>query len=247
MQLAEIQTNKQISMTSLQIAELCDKRHDSVKRTIEILSKPTDKRRAVIARPHSVIMQNVANNRTYDIEVYVFSGEQGRLDSITIVAQLNPQFTAALVARWDELEKQAAKPQIALPQDYLSALKALVISEESKQALLVEYNEIKPKADALDLLTGSKYNLSIRDTASELKVKEKDLKAWLIEHKWAYYKTLSDGRKGSLMPAVYAKDMGYISLDEVPTYNTGETIYRSQTRITPKGLERLAKVFSKVA
>lgn len=147
MQLAEIQTNKQISMTSLQIAELCDKRHDSVKRTIEILSKPTDKRRAVIARPHSVIVQNVANNRTYDIEVYVFSGEQGRLDSITIVAQLNPQFTAALVARWDELEKQAAKPQIALPQDYLSALKALVTSEEQKQALAIENQTLKPKAE----------------------------------------------------------------------------------------------------
>ena len=150
MQLAEIQSSKQISMTSLQIAELCDKRHDSVKRTIEILSKPTDKRRAVIARPHSVIVQNVANNRTYDIEVYVFSGEQGRLDSITIVAQLNPQFTAALVARWDELEKQAAKPQIALPQDYLSALKALVASEEQKQALAIENQALKPKADAYD-------------------------------------------------------------------------------------------------
>ena len=148
MQLAEIQSSKQISMTSLQIAELCDKRHDSVKRTIEILSKPTDKRRAVIARPHSVIVQNIANNRTYDIEVYVFSGEQGRLDSITIVAQLNPQFTAALVARWDELEKQAAKPQIALPQDYLSALKALVTSEEQKQALAIENQTLKPKADA---------------------------------------------------------------------------------------------------
>ena len=44
---------------------LSDKR-DSVKRTIEILSKPTDKRRAVIARPHSVIVQNIANNRTYN-------------------------------------------------------------------------------------------------------------------------------------------------------------------------------------
>ena len=150
MQLAEIQSSKQISMTSLQIAELCDKRHDSVKRTIEILSKPTDKRRAVIARPHSVIVQNIANNRTYDIEAYVFSGEQGRLDSITIVAQLNPQFTAALVARWDELEKQAAKPQIALPQDYLSALKALVTSEEQKQALAIENQTLKPKADAYD-------------------------------------------------------------------------------------------------
>ena len=66
MQITEIQSSKQISMTSLQIAELCDKRHDSVKRTIEILSKPTDKRRAVIACPHSVIVQNIANNRTYN-------------------------------------------------------------------------------------------------------------------------------------------------------------------------------------
>ena len=150
MQLAEIQSSKQISMTSLQIAELCDKRHDSVKRTIEILSKPTDKRRAVIARPHSVIVQNVANNRTYDIEVYVFSGEQGRLDSITIVAQLNPQFTAALVARWDELEKQAAKPQIALPNftDPAAAAEAWAKEYREKQALAIENQTLKPKADA---------------------------------------------------------------------------------------------------
>ena len=148
MQLAEIQSSKQISMTSLQIAELCDKRHDSVKRTIEILSKPTDKRRAVIARPHSVIVQNIANNRTYDIEAYVFSGEQGRLDSITIVAQLNPQFTAALVARWDELEKQAAKPQIALPQDYEQAIEHLLVQIKQNKQLAFENQALKPKADA---------------------------------------------------------------------------------------------------
>ena len=51
------------------------------------------------------------------------------------------------MARWDELEKQAAKPQIALPQDYLSALKALVTSEEQKQALAIENQTLKPKAE----------------------------------------------------------------------------------------------------
>ena len=243
MQLAEIQTNKQVSMTSLQIAELCDKRHDSVKRTIEILSKPTDKRRAVIARPQSVIVQNVVNNRTYDTEVYVFSGEQGRLDSITIVAQLNPQFTAALVARWDELEKQAAKPQIALPQDYLSALKALVESEESKQALLVEYNEIKPKADAHDLLAGARGSFSIRAAAGELKVPERKFIQWLLDNDWAFRE--GNRQDGKLMPHAHRKEQGYLELVNTVAYNTGEPVARFQMKVTQKGIARLAQILSK--
>lgn len=35
---------------------------------------------------------------------YVFSGEQGKRDSIIVVAQLSPEFTARLVDRWQELE-----------------------------------------------------------------------------------------------------------------------------------------------
>ena len=46
--------------------------------------------------------------------------------------------------------KQLEQPQIALPQDYLSALKALVTSEEQKQALAIENQTLKPKADAYD-------------------------------------------------------------------------------------------------
>ena len=34
---------------------------------------------------------------------YIFSGEQGKRDSIVVVAQLSPEFTARLVDRWQEL------------------------------------------------------------------------------------------------------------------------------------------------
>ena len=198
MQLAEIQSSKQISMTSLQIAELCDKRHDSVKRTIEILSKPTDKRRAVIARPHSVIVQNIANNRTYDIEAYVFSGEQGRLDSITIVAQLNPQFTAALVARWDELEKQAAKPQIALPNftDPAAAAEAWAKEYREKQALAVTLEQAKPKinfynkvGDSKNLLIASKIGQSFKTNPMSAVVLNKHLEKFDV-----YNMSIKSGR-----------------------------------------------------
>lgn len=94
------------SMNSLEISELVQSRHDDVKRSIDRLAE-----RGVIARPPMAVMEKTANNRTYKVEVYVFSGEQGKLDSITVVAQLSPEFTAALVKRWYELENQNQLPQ----------------------------------------------------------------------------------------------------------------------------------------
>lgn len=64
-------------------------------------------------------------------------------------------FTAKYVTRFDEMEKQLSAPQ--LPQDYLGALKALVASEEEKQALRLEtcqqkqlIGELQPKANYVD-------------------------------------------------------------------------------------------------
>ncbi|MDO5769652.1 MAG: Rha family transcriptional regulator [Psychrobacter sp.] len=84
------------SMDSLQISELVQSRHDSVKRTIERLSE-----QEVIEFPPTVEIKTA----TKPIHVYVFSGEQGKLDSITVVAQLCPQFTATIVKRWQQLER----------------------------------------------------------------------------------------------------------------------------------------------
>ena len=46
-----------------------------------------------------------------------------------------------------DCEQKAQQTKIALPQDYLSALKALVTSEEQKQALAIENQTLKPKAE----------------------------------------------------------------------------------------------------
>ena len=75
-------------MNSLQIAELVNARHDSVKRTIERLAD-----QEAIEFPPMVEIPTA----TKPSQVYVFSGEQGKLDSITVVAQLCPAFTARIV------------------------------------------------------------------------------------------------------------------------------------------------------
>ena len=101
-----------MTMSSREIADLVGARHDSVKRTIERLSD------GVISQPPLVDGAKSANGITE--KVYLFFGEKGKLDSIVVIAQLCPEFTARLVERWDELEKANAQPK--LPQTYAEAL-----------------------------------------------------------------------------------------------------------------------------
>lgn len=150
--------NSEQSMTSLEIAELCQKRHDNVKRTIEILSGKTDKRDAVISRPHSEVVQKEVNNRIYDVEVYIFKGEQGKLDSITIVAQLCPEFTAALVKRWYELENQNA---VRLPQTFAEALQ--LAADQARQLELAA-----PKVQYFDKVVDRSTLLNATQVAQKL-------------------------------------------------------------------------------
>lgn len=56
----------------------------------------------------------------------------------------------------------------SLPKDYLSALKALVVSEEAKQKLLAENAVMKPKAEFYDAVADSNTLVSMGDVAKLL-------------------------------------------------------------------------------
>lgn len=70
--------NKATKMTSLQISDLVGTRHSTVKQSIERLAA-----RGVIIQSPSVIEQSTDSmGRNRDTQVYVFTGEQGKRDSI---------------------------------------------------------------------------------------------------------------------------------------------------------------------
>ena len=98
--------NVGLSINSREISEMVEKRHDNVKRTIETLIG-----QGVITHPQIEEVEDKQslspNNKT---KSYVFTGEQGKRDSIVVVAQLSPQFTARLVDRWQELERHFVQP-----------------------------------------------------------------------------------------------------------------------------------------
>ncbi|HGY9012389.1 Rha family transcriptional regulator [Escherichia coli] len=113
--------NGKASMTSVEIAELVGSRPDSVKRTIETLAK-----KGIIQFPQTVEIENKQSigPRRFS-SAYVFEGERGKRDSIIVVAQLCPEFTACLVDRWRELEEQIRKPMSEIEMVAAMALEAV--------------------------------------------------------------------------------------------------------------------------
>lgn len=145
--------HNQNSITSLDISELVQSRHDKVKQSTERLAE-----REVIGLPPMGVVVKEANNRTYNVEVYVFSGEQGKLDSITVVAQLCPEFTAALVKRWYELENQNA---VQLPQTFAEALQ--LAADQARQLELAA-----PKVQYFDTVVERSTLLNATQVAQKL-------------------------------------------------------------------------------
>lgn len=86
-------------MTSLDIEAVTGSRHDTVKRTISRLVA-----RGVISQPPMADGVKSANGVV--VQVYVFKGDKAKRDSLIVVAQLSPEFTADIVDRWIYLEKQ---------------------------------------------------------------------------------------------------------------------------------------------
>ena len=146
--------HNQNSMTSLDISELVQSELRAVNLSIERLAK-----RGVIQLPPMVKVENKQSlSPNKYTSVYVFSGEQGKLDSITVVAQLCPEFTAALVKRWYELENQNK-----LPQSFAEALQ--LAADQAKQLELAA-----PKVQYFDTVVERSNLLNATQVAQKLRM-----------------------------------------------------------------------------
>lgn len=168
----------QPTMTSLEIAELVEARHDSVKRTIERLAA-----RAVVALPP--VVEKPTPGRP--VIVYVFEGEQGKRDSTIVVAQLSPEFTARLVDRWQELEAGnagAALPDFSNP---VAAARAWADAKEAEQKALHAAEAARPAVEFVDQYvvadSGAK---GFRQVAKLLNANERDFRDFLRDHHVMY-------------------------------------------------------------
>ena len=146
------------TMSSLEIANLVNSRHDSVKRTIERLVSSS-----TISEPPLVDGEKSANGTV--TKQYMV----GKRDSYVIVAQLSPEFTAKLVDRWQELEE---KEQFKIPQTMGEALQ--LAADQAKQLELQA-----PMVEVYDKLANRKNDVSTTTLAKQLGVSAIKLNRWL--------------------------------------------------------------------
>ncbi len=89
-------------------------------------------------------------------------------------------FTAKYVERFNKMEEALKdKNKIELPTDYLSALKALVVSEEERQRLLEINKEQAPKVEYFNKVLDSSKLITITEIANDLGISARELNKFL--------------------------------------------------------------------
>lgn len=142
-----------VTMSSQEIADLVGSRHDKVKQSIDRLVE-----RGVISQPPVGDGPKAGNGVV--VQEYLVN----KRDSFVVVAQLSPEFTGALVDRWQELEGQVRQQSQAptLPQDYIGALEHLLTSKRAEQLAIEQRDKaIETKAEI-----GSRREATAMATAS---------------------------------------------------------------------------------
>lgn len=220
-----------ISMTSKEISELVEKRHDNVKRTIETLIE-----QGVIKSPQ---IEEIST-ATKPLQIYRFTGEQGKRDSIIVVAQLSPEFTARLVDRWQELEAKVTQPVIDL-NDPAFLRSTLLTYTEKVIELEHKVETLAPKAEALDKITIADGEMCLSNAGKILGwQKLKDFFQWLHEIEWTFK------RSGEWIAHQNRQREGLMVMKTVKYESSdGTEKVKGQALVTPKGLAKLAQLMSK--
>ena len=205
--------NNTVRMSSRDIADLVESRHDDVKRSIERLAE-----RGTIQLPP---MADVKNHLNQSVTVYMV----GKRDSYVVVAQLSPEFTARLVDRWQELE---AASNSVIPQSFSDALRLAADLEEEKQRLALELASAAPTVEFVDRYCTANGSLSFRQVAKLLKAKEPELRLFLIEREIMYR------LGGTLTPMAQHIDAGRFEVKTGTSQASNHAF--SQARFTAKGV-----------
>jgi phage regulator Rha-like protein len=138
------------TMSSREIAELTGKQHSKVNAVIvDLINKGIAKS----ATPTQI--ENSQNGQFY--EAYLLD----KRDSLVLVARLSPEFTAAIIDRWQELENNQTPQVPQIPQNFAQALQ--LAADQAKQLEIAA-----PKLEYHDKVLASTNGLTTTEIASEL-------------------------------------------------------------------------------
>ncbi|CAL9958597.1 anti-repressor Ant [Vibrio phage D137] len=220
MNIQTLSQSKTLTMSSREIAKVVQSRHDNVKRTMERLEGKS----LIQLTP----MEEV-NEKGQSVEVYHVNEEH----SYIVVAQLSPEFTAAIVRRWRELEEQS-KPLLPNFANPAEAARAWAEQYELNVLASKQLEEAKPKVEFHDKLVNDAANFSLRDAAKKIQQRPNKFAQWLRD-------------KGYLCQNNMAKQQ-YLNqgLFKTHTDATKDGYQFNQARMTSKGLSYFTKKLGEI-
>lgn len=169
----QLLVNEHLTMSSREIADLLGKNHSDIKRSAQRLEAKGLMTQPLADTPYT----DNQNGQTY------FEYRLNKRDSLVLVAQNSPEFTAAIVDRWQELENQY-KPQI--PQTYHEALR--LAADQAEQLALQA-----PKVQFVDNLVDRKNLLTATQVGQKHKISAVKLNK-LLDELGVYNKSVKRGR-----------------------------------------------------
>lgn len=213
-----------VTMSSREIADLVEKRHDNVLRTIESLLA-----RGTIALPRFEEVPNEGPGPKMIRQYRV-----GKRDSYVIVAQLSPEFTARLVDRWQELE--AAAPAPAVPQSFAAALRLAAEQQDVIEAQAAQLAAAAPAVKFVERYADSTGTKGFREVAKLLGANESAFREFLLDQKVMYRLA------GALTPHAQHMDAGRFCVKAGTAQNNHAF---NAARFTPKGVTWIAGEWAK--
>lgn len=212
---------QQMTMSSREIASLVQSKHSDVKRSAERLAAG-----GLLTAPLAQF-DFTHNGNVY--QEYRFN----KRDSLVIVARLSPEFTAAVVDRWQELEQDNSP---AVPKSFSEALRLAADLEEQKQRLSEELAIAAPKADFVDRYVTATGSMTFRQVAKLLNAREPEFRLFLMD------KNIMYRLNGVLTP--YHQHIEAERF-EVKTGTTTVSNYAfSQARFTAKGVKWISGLWA---
>ena len=230
------------SISSREVAEMMETRHDNLMNKIE---------------KHTTILEKVSDLKIKVADLWQLSsykdakGETRKEYQVTkkgceflahkTTGEKGDLFTIRYMNKFEEMEQYIKEQQPKVPTTYKEALQHLLVQVEENERLQLEnqqqtkviekqsevIGEMAPKAEYFDALVDNNLLTNIRDTAKELGIKERTFTEWLIQKNLCYR-----DKKRKIKP--YANKMKYFELKEFTTaWGHSDT----QTLITPRGKE----------